>query len=63
MPAFVFGTRLAQMITGLESIKTKNKGAGKFFYDENEEEFVGEVSKITDSSYYLYDKQRYTDYL
>jgi hypothetical protein len=35
MPAFVFGTRLAQMVTGLESIKTKNKGAGKFFYDEN----------------------------
>lgn len=44
------------MVRNLESIKTKNRGAGKFVYDENEEEFVGEVSKITDSSYYLYDK-------
>jgi hypothetical protein len=44
------------MVRNLEEIKTRNKGAGKFVYNHHEEEFVGELQKITDSSYYFYDK-------
>jgi hypothetical protein len=43
MPAFVFGTKLSQMCRNLEQIKTRNKGAGKFIYNQREEEFVGEL--------------------
>lgn len=32
-------------------------------YSEERETFEGEVKKVTESSYYFYDKQRYLSYL
>ena len=59
LPAHVFGNKLGMMCTKLSQIKSKEQGAGKFSYSPEREGFVGEVQKITDSSFYSYDKQRY----
>lgn len=62
-PAFVFGTKIGHLCRSLYQIKTKHKGAGKFVYKPTDEDFIGELEKVTDSSYFFYDKERYTRYL
>lgn len=59
LPAHVFGNKLGMLCTKLSQIKSKEQGAGKFSYSLEKEGFIGEVHKITDSSFYSYDKQRY----
>jgi hypothetical protein len=58
LPAYLFGVKIAQLCRSFENIKTKVKGAGKFiFSDSNEEELLsGELARVTESSYYFYDK-------
>ena len=47
------------MCVNLADIKCKEKGGGRFIYDMSSHEFVGEQTKVTESSYYYYDKERY----
>jgi len=44
-------------------LKSKIKGAGEIIYDESIHSMIGEQNPVTQSSYYNYDKQRFTDYL
>jgi hypothetical protein len=57
LPSYVMGTRLGKMCARLREIKTNVKGAGRFYYNKETEDFQGsDCLQITQSSYFEYDK-------
>jgi hypothetical protein len=63
LPAFLFGKKLSEMCKKLILLKSKIKGAGAIIYDESINSVIGEQNPVTQSSYYKYDKERFTNYL
>ena len=64
LPTFIYGGRLAEMCKTLEQIKchssdSKLKGAGKMIFNNSISFLEGELPKITESSYFRFDKERY----
>ena len=67
LPAYIYGIKLAEMVKSLEKIKCMKrgqlKGAGKILYNRQTQVLQGEVPRVTQNSYYEYDRQRYLDML
>jgi hypothetical protein len=64
LPSYLQGKKLAEVCKQLEQIKCHSgpcplKGAGKIIYDSNFSYLRGEMVKITENSYYRYDRDRY----
>jgi len=67
LPAYIYGLKLAKMVQALETIKCQGrnqlKGGGKIIFDKKNECLRGELPRLTESSYFKYDKKRYLDCL
>lgn len=64
LPSYMQGKKLAETCKLLEQIKchsgpTPIKGAGKIVYDESIAYLRGELQRVTDHSYYRFDRDRY----
>ena len=67
LPAYIYGTKLAQMIKQLEQIKCFSKGqlrgAGKIVYNKETQVLQGELPRVTQNSFYEHDRKQYLDML
>ena len=67
LPAYIYGAKLAQMVTQLERVKCFGKGqlrgAGRIRYDRETQVLQGELPKVTQTSFFEYDRKRYLDML
>ena len=67
LPAYVYGVKLGQMTKKLEQVtcygKGQLRGGGRIIYDMKEKCLKGESGKVTQTSYFEWDKARYSKIL
>lgn len=60
LPAYIYGTKVAEMVKSLEKIKCMSRGqlrgAGKILYNKDTKVLQGELPRITQNSYFEYDR-------